>query len=181
MIKNFPSHEEWVREFQEFIEAKEISPPSHLDQAILKKVHEDLNPPALLLFSKLTLIHAIVGTLTLFFCPQFGFSPISDVGILHFLMRFGDQVCMFGCGAVFLGMSSLTASFSLRLEEIRVIRKTGFLQLALLALLSLGIFICAGLEIISAYLLFWLLGSIVGGIFTLELGWTLRRTWALSR
>lgn len=126
MIKKHLSPEEWIQEFHEFLTLKEIQPPQHLDKVILRKVHEYLNPSKTRIFSKLTLIHAVVGTLTLFICPQFGFSPVNHVGILNFLMRFGDPVCMFGCGAVFLRMSSLAASFFLHAEEIRVIRKTGF-------------------------------------------------------
>lgn len=89
-------------------------------------------------------------------------------------MRFGDVACMFGCGAVFLGASALSSSFILRPEEIRTIRKTELLQFSILGLLSIGIFICTDAAAIGSLAAVWFLGSVFGGLTTLELGWMIR-------
>ncbi len=179
-MKKTPLPQEWMQEFQEFLSIDEITPPRQLTERIFARVHADLNPSAWLVFSKLTLIHAFIGTLTLLFCPQFGFSPLVEMGLMNVFMQFGEQVCMLGCGAVFLSGSTLTASLLLRPEEVQVIRKTKLLQLSALALLSLGVFVCVGLSVIAGFMTFWLLGSILGGLTTLELGWAFRK-WLMTR
>src|SRR5687767_13844138 len=114
--------QEWNKEFKDFVSASELDPPKGVSSTILSKVHEDLNPLAYKVFSKLTLVHIIVGTITLLFCPQFGINILPGMGLMGLFMKFGDTVCMMACGAVFLGSSALIASLILRPEEVKVIR-----------------------------------------------------------
>ncbi|HLG18842.1 MAG TPA: hypothetical protein VI895_03360 [Bdellovibrionota bacterium] len=166
------STEKWFKEFQEFMTAESMDPPRGLTESLLVKVRADLNPPAWKVFFKLGGIHTIVGSLTLLICPQFGLGP--SLGLMKYLMKLGPHACMFGCGILFLGASALVASLVLRLEEIRVLRKTVLLQFALLGLASIGVFLCLGADVILDLGLVWILGSILGGIATLELGWLIR-------
>lgn len=167
--------EEWSQEFQEFMSAEPITPPENLTQQILARVHSDLNPSAWAVFLKLALIHSVVGTITLLFCPQFGFSLLGGMGLMSLFMKWGEQACMLGCGAVFMASSFIVASITLRIEELRVIRKTELLQASALGLLSLGVFLCAGLGVVVGLGLFWLVGSVLGGILSLEIAWAIRR------
>jgi hypothetical protein len=183
-MKQHPLFSNWMSEYQEFLNTKEITPPSSLSEQVLSTIHSNFNPSLWFVFLKLLAVHAIIGTITLIFCPQFGISPISNtryanlgipnIGMAHILMHYGETACMLGCGAIFLGGSALAASMILRPEEIRVIRKTQILQLPLLAFLSLSLFNFIGIEVAMYYGLFWLLGSILGGITTFEFGWALR-------
>jgi hypothetical protein len=166
--------EQWIAEYEEFNNAEPVEPPKHLTETIIGVVHQALNPTVWSVFLKLTLIHAIAGTATLAFCPQFGFGLISGMGLMGPFMAFGEQGCMVGCGAVFMSGSLLTASLILKSEEVRAIRRTRLLQISLLALLSIGIFICSGAGIVVSLAAFWLIGSILGGLITLELGWRIR-------
>ena len=179
-MKHSLSTQEWIKEFEEFLGVQPQLPPEHLSQSILSYVHSDLNPSPWKVFSKLSLIHALVGGITLLFCPQFGLSLWDGMGMMHIFMKWGEQVCMLACGAVFMAGSLLVASLGLRVEEIRVIRKTELLQISILGLLSLGAFLCLGLNIVLSLAAFWFLGSLFGGIITLELGWKLR-LWLQSR
>ena len=164
------------QEFREFSEAERIQPPENITRQIFQVVHDDLNPPAWQVFSKLTLIHAIVGTLTLLVCPQFGFEPLADIGLMEIFMTYGHFACKLACGAVYLGSSALAASLLLSVEETQVLRRTEALQLPLLGLLSIAAFICFGATaVFSALTVAWLLGSVLGGLATLELGWLVRR------
>jgi hypothetical protein len=173
--ENPPTTTHWTQEFDDFLAADEIQPPKAVSLVVLSKVRRDLNPIAWLVFWKLAMIHVFVGTLTLVFCPQFGFSFTSSMGLMNVLMRYGEAFCMFGCGALFLGVSTLVASLLLRPEEIRVIRRHEVLQLTLLASLSVGVFLCVlGGGVIAALTGVWLVGSIIGGVATLELGWAIR-------
>jgi hypothetical protein len=170
--KNQPS--DWHKDFQDFQSVGAVSPPSHVSREIFLKVHDDLNPSPWIVFSKVALLHALMGSVTLLFCPQFGISLFGGMGLMGIFMRYGEQGCMLGCGAVFLGGSALAASLLLKTEEVRVLRKTEILQIAVLGLLSLGVFICMGVGVVFEMLLFWLLGSILGGILTFEIGWRIR-------
>ena len=179
-MKKTPTSQEWIQEFNEFVEADSIQPPKHLAESIVTRVRADLNPSSWLVFAKLSAIHAVMGFITLLFCPQFGFGFTDGMGLMALFMRFGDQACMLGCGAVFMGGSLLTASLVLRPEEVLTIRKTELLQISTLALLSIGVFICTGTGVIAGLGLFWVLGSIIGGLGTFEFGWRLR-LWVKAR
>jgi hypothetical protein len=164
----------WKDEFQEFLSATEIDPPALVTQSVLGKIRMDLNPPALRVFLKVSVIHLVVATITLLFCPQFGFSFSAGPGLMGLLMKYGEGVCMLGCGAVFLGASALVSSLILRAAEIRKLRQSAFLQFSLLSVVSLVVLLAAigtGIEMIF---LAWLIGSILGGMASLELGWAIR-------
>lgn len=181
-MKTVHASKEWADEFNEFAAAGEQAPPADLSTFVLDRIHRDLNPSVGWVFFKLALVHGIVGTMTLLFCPQFGISPGPDIGLMGLFMRFGKYGCMLGCGAMYLGCSVLTASLLLRAEEIRVLRRTEGFQLPLLGLLSMGGFICFGATVVFELTVVWLVGTVLGGLVTLEVGWWARRTVvALSR
>ncbi|MBY0316279.1 MAG: hypothetical protein K2Q26_12205 [Bdellovibrionales bacterium] len=173
MTKN--NKTDWEKDFSEFLLTEPVEVPERLTNSILEKIHRELNPSAWKVFSKVSLIHFAVGFVTLLFCPQFGISITSQLGVMPYLMQFGHEVCMLGCGAIFVGFSLFTASFSLKAEEIRVLKNNAFLQMLLLTTLSIGFFIAIGGEIVITLGLIWMAGAIIGGIFSLDLGWTLRR------
>lgn len=161
---------EWIKDYQEFLASGEGSAPQALSKKILDQVSHLLNPSPLKVFAKLSLIHFIVGFVTLLFCPQFGLSLTSSMGLMHYLMPFGQEVCMLGCGAFFIGTSLLIASVILKPEEIRVLRRGKVIQLASLSTLSFGAFIALGADIVVGLGLVWILGAILGGAATLEFG-----------
>ncbi|MDZ4676358.1 MAG: hypothetical protein SGI74_02520 [Oligoflexia bacterium] len=165
----------WIKEFTGFVDAESVQPPLGLSENILKRVREDLNPSAWKVFSKISLIQALVGFAVLLFCPQFGFSLTGSHGIMHVLMQYGETVCMFGCGVIFAGSSLLASVIAMRPEEVQVLRKNKTLQLILLTLLTVGTFLCLGAEVFETLTLAWMAGSILGGITSLELGWVTRR------
>lgn len=173
-MKKTPSPQEWIQEFNEFISADPIQPPKQVSNSVLSRIHADLNPSSWLVFTKLAAIHGIVGFITLLFCPQFGLGLTDGMGLMALFMRFGQQACMLGCGAVFMSGSALAASLILRPEEVRAIKRTELLQISGLALLSMGVFIYAGAGVVVSLGLFWILGSVVGGLGTFELGYRLR-------
>ena len=56
----------------------------------------------------------------------------------------------------------------------QVVRKNKVLQLSTLGLISIGMFVCTGVGIVASMAVFWFLGSVLGGLATLELGWMIR-------
>ncbi|MGK5087344.1 hypothetical protein WDW86_07280 [Bdellovibrionota bacterium FG-2] len=165
---------QWAQEFQSFVAGEEVLPPANISENILSQIHRDLNPAAWRVFSKLAFIHLMVGSVTILFCPQFGINLMGGMGLMSLFMRYGAQVCMVACGAVFMGGSALAGAIFLRPEEVRVIRRTRFLQISALTLLSMGVFVCAGAVLIFSLASFWLVGSVLGGLVSLEFGWILR-------
>ncbi len=173
-MKDEKSPIEWNKEFQEFMATSEIEPSKKVSKVIQEHVYRELNPSSAYVFGKLALVHLVVGTITLLFCPQFGLSLTSHMGLMHWLMQFGSAVCMFGCGVFFLGTSALVASFVLRPEEIKIIRKTQFWQFALLAIVSMGIFLTLGPQAFETLAILWVAGSILGALASMEIGWLVR-------
>ena len=168
----------WGKDFAEFhsIEATEV--PSQLSEKVLGRIHAELHPSPFLVFGKTTAIHLLAGLVTLLFCPQFGVSFTSNMGVMGYLMRFGESVCMLGCGALFMALSLFIASFALKPEEVRTLKGSELFQLAGLSALSLAVFICAGAEVVFSLGIIWFAGAVLGGILSLEAGWILRRRLA---
>jgi hypothetical protein len=161
-------------EFEEFINGEEINPPKAISEKIILNVKRDLNPSGLSVFKKLTLVQFVTGIITLLFCPQFGIGLTGSMGLMGLLMKFGDNICMAGCGAVFLGMSALFAALLLKPEEVRALEKNSLLQFSSLTLATAGIFICFGAPVLTTIGLSWFAGSLTGGLLTFKLGERLR-------
>lgn len=162
-------------DFSDFLSASEMEPPLHLQEKILGFVHADLNPSQKSIFMKILGIHALVSLGSLSLCSQFGIQTFHVFNAMEtFMQVVGHTYCMAFCGLLYLGISALAFSFSLRPEEIKIIRRHRFLQFGLLAGVSLGVFLCLGEEILLVPSLLWLTGSIAGGAATLELGWLVR-------
>lgn len=159
----------------EFMAVEPVSVPKAVETSVFSLIDEALHPSPLKVFVRVALIQFVVGSFTLLFCPQFGVSFLSSHGIMPFLMQFGESVCMLGCGAIFTSLSLLLVSFLLRPEEIRSLRRHEVLHLFSLSTLSLGALLCLGGEIVFTLGLVWLLGAMIGGAATLELGWFIRR------
>ena len=173
--KKTSSHESsWLADYTEFLESPEVPPRTILADAVQSKVHQLLHPNPILVFSKLSFIHLFIGTLTLLFCPYSSICVSPDFGPMHFLMNYGESVCMLGCGAFFLSASLAVACLVLRPEEVVALRKNRFLQIGAVALLSLVLFICTDILFLEGSFWVWAIGSIVGGLVTLELGWWAR-------
>lgn len=175
------SKQKMQNEFQEFLNSDKEAVPSHLSENMLKSVYLELNPSNLKVFIKIAFIHFVVGAATLLFCPQFGFSLTSGMGLMHYLMKYGEHICMLGCGAFFTGTSLLVVSYALKPEEVRKLKQNGFLQLAALSTLSLGAMLCFGAEVVASLGLVWIVGGVVGGLATLELGWLSRKFMLTGR
>lgn len=173
-----PSQQLYVQEFQEFLAVREAEPPVSISENVLVRIQREMSPASWLVFSKLALIHWVVGTVTILFCPQFGISLTGGMGIMSFFMKFGEEICMIACGVVFMSGSALCGALFLRPEEVVTIRKKRYLQMASLALLSMGVFVCMGVGFLLSLALFWILGSVLGGLLGLEFGWIFRFKWA---
>ena len=165
----------WERDFSEFLAAEPARVPSELSQSVVDRISSALRPSALRVFGKMSAIHLLTGLATLAYCPQFGISFFSSMGLMAYLMRFGNTVCMLACGALFTSLSLFLASLLLRPEEVRILKQNEFVQLGFLSTLSLGAFIIAGADVGVAFAAPWLLGAFLGGLLLLEVGWNLRR------
>ena len=86
-MKKTPTSQEWIQEFSEFVGADSIQPPKHLTEAIVTRIRADLSPSSWLVFAKLSAIHAVMGFITLLFCPQFGFGFTDGIGLMALYHR----------------------------------------------------------------------------------------------
>jgi len=165
------------KDYNDFLATKPVPVPSFLSHKLFEVVHIDLNPSAFVIFSKISLMHFFMGTITLFFCPQFGLSLTRHSALMHFFMQWGDFFCMLACGSFFVSFSLMLASLLLRPEELKVLKKHSLLQTTTLSTLSIGFFISLGAEVVFTMGLFWVIGSIIGGLFTLKISTFLREAF----
>lgn len=168
-------YKEWEKDFREFLDAEAIRPPAELSRKILDHVSSKLNPSPWLVFSKLLAFVVITGSITLFFCPQFGLGASDGPGLMYFFMKYGRNVCQFGCGAFFIGSGILASAFLLRPEELNVLSRNKFLQISAVSGLSLGVFMMFDASIFFTLAVLWLIGALMGGLLFFEVGFWLRR------
>jgi hypothetical protein len=163
---------DWGGEFDSFMGAPEVTPPLEVTERIRAIVHSDLNPSSWRVLRKLALIHGFVGSLSLLVCAQFGVG--TGTSLVYSFTQFGASACMGLCGAFFLGLTALIASFALSRSEFRFIRKTGYSPFAVLGFLSLIVFLALGANLIFGLMLIWLFGGVLGSLFVGEIGWRMR-------
>ncbi len=162
-------------EFNEFLLSPEVDPPRLAREAVLSHIHHQLNPPGERVFLKMLGIHTVVSLFSLSICSQFGVQSLRLYDAMGSMMDIvGSTYCMAFCGVLYLGISAIAFSFFLKPEEIKVIRRYKFLQLALLSGVSLGVFLCLGATVLFIPGALWIVGSFVGGATGLELGWLIR-------
>lgn len=159
------SEKEWLEDFKEFVNSEGVSVPREVSSVILKKIHADLNPSAWVVFLKLLGIHAVVGTLSLSICNQFGLNPFhTGFSLSEYFMRLGNSTCMVFCGVLFIGLTVLLGHFALRREEFMVLSRNAPLQIFGLSALSLAAFIGFGAEVVLGIAVLWIIGAMLGGI-----------------
>ncbi len=178
------SNKEWRTEFNSFMEEESVTPPPRVKDLVHGQIFRDFNPPPWKISLKMVLVMLITLPLNLFLCPQFGLGFLEASGLrsvlMPYIMIFGLYGCMALCGAIFIGTTTLLASFVFRPEEVRAIKSQRLLQLSFLSLLALGSFVCFGADVFLSTGLVWLLGAVFGGAASLELGWRVRARFAFD-
>jgi hypothetical protein len=158
------TEKEWIEDFQEFVRSDGVPVPEGISKQILAQVHRDLNPSAWMVFVKLLGVHAVVGTLSLAICNQFGITPFqTGFSLSDYFMKFGHSTCMFLCGVLFVSLSVLLSRSVIQPEELRVLRNKAWFEVFGLSMISLGVFAAVGAEITLAIGLLWLAGAMLGG------------------
>ena len=170
-------HKKWLSEYETFLQSDNVAVPKEISTPVLSKMSKFLNPSAWLVFGKVLGIHLLVGFLSLAVCHQFGMNPFGTNQSLDtwFMAMLGHNGCMIACGVLFTSAGVLTAGYFLKIEELRALKQTQFLQTLALGTVSLALFIIFGAEIALAIAGFWFLGAVAGGILATEFAWKLRR------
>jgi len=158
------------KDFQDFLNSKEMTPPESLDSSILNYVKSDLNPSHLKVFSKLLVIQGFVGLVTLLFCPQFNLSLTNNHDFFHYLHHtFVENICMAICGSIFIGSGAIFGSYLLNLSEIKKVHQSKLLYYFSISSVSVMTFMLFGAEIYLKTATFWLAGASIAGILSFEL------------
>lgn len=167
------NHKQWLLEYNEFCNEPGEAAPAHL----LKNVRTILFPNPWIVFSKLAVIHGVVGFFSLAICNQFGLNPFNTPYSLAdlFMKIAGHHFCMLACGVLFISTTYLFANIFLSLEELEAVRRYEWLQLAVLSLASLALFYFLGAELVFTFVALWLLGALVGGLASIEFLYKMRR------
>src|SRR6478736_6653208 len=93
----------WADEFKSFLETDEVQLPLAITVAVQEYVHNDLHPKLSDILIKLSSLHVVVGSMSLFLCTQFGMGRSG--GLAHVFMKWGDLACTAACGSLFLGLT----------------------------------------------------------------------------
>jgi hypothetical protein len=171
---------EWLTELTEFSKVKVdfVAVPPALQVSLRKR----LFPNPGLVFSKVLAVHALVGYFSLAICDQFGLNPFQtqQTLTLWFMKIAGHNFCMLLCGTFFMMTTYILSNLVLSLEEIEAIKRHEWLQTGIMGLISLTAFYFFGAELVGAFVLMWILGAFIGGYFSIELSFRLRRVFVVT-
>lgn len=161
-------------DYKDFLQGDQRT-TKQMDQKVLNFIQSELNPEHKTVFLKLATIQGFIGFITMLFCPQFDFSLTNNYELFHFFHHtFGAEACMVFCGSIFLGSGAIFASYLLKEGEIKKIKSSRFLYYMSLSIIAVSIFMIFGAKIYLNLLLFWLVGSIGGGMIFFELNRLIR-------
>lgn len=172
-MKNSRNENEWLSDFNDFMDSANNQPPEKLSLKILQRTQKLLNPSPWIVFIKLMGIHVVFGTLSLAICNQFDMNPFNThLSLSEYFMSFGHSMCMTFCGFIFVTFSLLAAWTLLTRDEFYVIKKNYFIQAFSLSFLSLATFVALGAHVSLSIAILWTLGALIGGFLP---------TWTLAQ
>lgn len=165
-----------MKDYSEFLNADILHIPAELEQKVLGRVQKLLHPSAWSVFAKLLGIHSVVGFLSLSVCHQFGMNPFGTESSISdwFMEMGGHSVCMIVCGITFVSFSIFSAGYFLTIEEVRTLKRTEFLQILSLGVLSIALFSVFGSGLALTVGGLWLLGALIGGCLATEATWKMK-------
>lgn len=159
------SDQKLLKEFGRFIAAQPKAPTRETDASILRMVERDLRPPLWKIYSKLILVQAIAGLLTLTICPQFGLGFNQHNEFLHALHLSTPPVVFYLlCGLFFVILGACAGGLVLRQEEIRTVDYGRYFYFAGYSALAYLILVTLGAEMFVASSLTWVLGAMLGNL-----------------
>lgn len=173
---NLDKKNEWLKDFTEFSTTKSHSVPD----SIYKSLKKRLFPNPWVVFMKIAAVHTIVGFLSLTVCNQFGLNPFQTQQTLTtwFMKLAGHNICMLLCGTFFMMGTYIFANLILTLEEIETVKRYEWLQTGIFGLVSLAAFHFFGAELIGTFVVLWFAGGMLGGLFSIEGSYRIRRVLA---
>lgn len=156
--------------YSDFLNSEKSIPPRDISEKINLLIQTDLKPTFFSVFAKLTVAHFFVSLVSLSICPQFDLQTLPLFNFMKtFLHSLDHNLCQLACGVFFLSLTGFAGYFTLNIEEFNFLGKNKFLQVSLLSLLSIGVLTCAGANVFFVPLMFWLIGTTVGGILSIQL------------
>ncbi|MCB0272393.1 MAG: hypothetical protein KDD46_05210 [Bdellovibrionales bacterium] len=164
------------QDFQQFLATNNITAPEPIQKNVLNHVKNDLNPSHSVVYSKLLAVHAMIGSLTLLFCPQFDMSLTHNYHLFHYFHHtFGKYVCMFICGTIFIGTGAIFAAYLLKKSEVLLIKETQWLYYTSISMMAVLSFMLLGADVYLPLAVFWFAGASISGIVLFNLNYRLRQ------
>lgn len=164
-VKRDKEEEQYQSDFFDFITSKQVMPSASLDAKVISMIENSLAPSRRYVFAKLTLVEAILGITTLYFCPQFGLSINGNNDFFHNLHT---QINFYSfyiiCGLLFVSLGSAVSALLLTKEEKSQIKKSKYLYYIFFAVTAYLVFYLLASEALLTAALPWILGAILGNI-----------------
>lgn len=170
------NQQDWLSEFDDFMKTEAPPVPSDLNQKVFQKAHQLLNPSAFSVFAKILGLHLLTGYMSLVICHQFDMNPFNTTFSLDqwFMTFTSHEVCMVLCGSLFVSATIIVAGSFMSVEEVKSLKKHNLLQNLSIGLISIGLFLAFGAQLVLSFTVLWLLGFVIGGVLTTKAIWYFR-------
>lgn len=138
---------------------------------ILNQIKGKIIPDVKKIFLKLFIVHCLVALVTLSVCPQLGVSTFkTGLNIIHTMSFLGQYTCELVCGFFFTSTSILVSLIFLSRDEVRYLSYKKFYLASIFVLISIGGLLMFNSALFVELSLLWLIGTMAGVLFTIELG-----------
>ncbi|MBT3983877.1 MAG: hypothetical protein HOE90_21150 [Bacteriovoracaceae bacterium] len=157
-------------DYHSFLISSDTQPDEKVSNQVFNFIENDLNPAHPKIAVKLFSIQALVGILTLTFCPQFNLSLTNRYELFHFFHHtFGNYICMLLCGSIFIGTGAIFSALILKKQEIEKIKSSKFLYYMSISGIAISAFLVLGSEVYFDLALTWFVGATAAGVFFLDI------------
>ncbi|OIQ18932.1 MAG: hypothetical protein BM556_06520 [Bacteriovorax sp. MedPE-SWde] len=169
------------QDFKDFLRTNKSSPSEDTSKNILNSIRREMIPNKGIVFTKLILVQAFIGAITMIFCPQFSMSLTSNDELYHFFHRtFGHYGCMMVCGSIFIGSGALFSSTILNWAEIRLLKESKLLSYFGLSGLFALSFLFVGAQVYLDVAIAWMIGATLSGSVFFQVSTILKKKIQLS-
>lgn len=175
MMRKWDQQRQELNEFRSFIEAPELSPRRHSEDAVMRLARVGQKPSARATFTKFLAIQVSSGLVTLAICPQFGLGTVSHNGALHALhVHAHPGLYYLSCGVLFVLFGALLSGLITNRRELKAIGRGKYLFFGSYSLCAYLALLLLGTESFLLISGFWILGGVAAHLVGFGLGQRLK-------
>jgi hypothetical protein len=175
MMRKWDQNYKELNEFVRFVDAPELSPRRHTDDAVMRQARVGQCPSSRAVVTKFLAIQVSSGLVTLAICPQFGIGSGGHNGFLHALhVNAHPALYYLSCGVLFVLFGALLSGLAANRRELKAIGRSKNVFFGSYSFCAYLALVLLGTESFLLISLFWTFGGFAAHLIGFGLGRRLR-------